>query len=174
MHENLAKSVSTGNGHAQPSSRKRFEHYRGLVKQKELPTGGYHSTDEPRSAKNRVRSATQLAWQFFRLLIPYRWQTFLILLSAATATLIGLLPPAGTKFIIDYGLNHQPLPERWLNWFPTLANPRQLLLLTVIAVSAISLIKIVIQIWGRWYATKISNQIQLNIRRQVFEHAVRL
>jgi ATP-binding cassette subfamily B protein/subfamily B ATP-binding cassette protein MsbA len=174
MLENLAKSVSPSNGNLQPSSRGRFEHYREQVKQKELPTGGYHSADEPRRAKIRVRSATQLVWQFLRLLIPYRWQTFLILLSAATATLIGLLPPAGTKFVIDYGLNHRPLPERWLNRFPSLANPRHLLLVTVIAVAVISLVKIVIQIWGRWYATKISKQIQLSIRRRVFEHAVRL
>src|SRR5215467_3219320 len=133
MLKNLAKTISTTNGNPQPSSRERFELYRKQVKQKELPTGGYHSTDEPRGAKNRVRSATQLAWQFFRLLIPYRWQTFLIMLSAATATLIGLLPPAGTKFVIDYGLNHKPLPERWLNSFPSLGDPRQLLLFTVIA-----------------------------------------
>ncbi len=46
--------------------------------------------------------------------------------------------------------------------------------MTVITVSAISLVKIAIQIWGRWYATKISKQIQLNVRRRVFEHAVRL
>ena len=31
-----------------------------------------------------------------------------------------------------------------------------------------------IQVWGRWYATKISKQIQLDVRRRVFEHAVRL
>src|SRR5262245_49712308 len=174
MLKNLANTISTGNGKLQSSSRERFEHYRKQVKQRELPAGGYHSTGESPSAKNRVRSATQLVWQFFRLLIPYRWQTSLILLSAATATLIGLLPPAGTKFVIDYGLNHKPLPQRWLNWFPSLANPRELLFVTVIAVAAISLIKIVIQIWGRWYATRISKQIQLNIRRRVFEHAVRL
>src|SRR3954454_20327862 len=82
MQKDLAKSVSTSNGHLQPSSRKRFEHYRDLIKQKELPAGGYHSTVEPPS--NRIRSAAQLVWQFFRLLIPYRWQTFFILLSAAT------------------------------------------------------------------------------------------
>ena len=46
--------------------------------------------------------------------------------------------------------------------------------MTVIAVSIISLVKIVIHVWGRWYATKISKQIQLNLRRRVFEHAVRL
>ena len=88
--------------------------------------------------------------------------------------MIGLLPPAGTKFIIDYGLSRKPLPARWLIWFPSLSNAKQLLLLTVVAVSLISLFKILIQVWGRWYATKISKQIQLNLRRRVFEHAVRL
>ncbi|HEX4414373.1 MAG TPA: ABC transporter ATP-binding protein [Lacipirellulaceae bacterium] len=174
MLNNSANSISSDNGNLQPSSRTRFERYRKQVKQKELPSGGHHSSDEPRSAKNRVRPASQLVWQFFRLLIPYRSKTFLILLSAAIATLIGLLPPAGTKFVIDYGLNHKALPQRWSNWFPSLANPRELLLVTVIVVAAISLIRIVIQIWGRWYATRISKQIQLDIRRRVFEHAVRL
>ena len=88
--------------------------------------------------------------------------------------MIGLLPPAGTKFIIDYGLSHKSLPEPWLRLFPSLADPRRLLLLTVLAVSIISLLKILIQVWGRWYATKISKQIQLDVRRRVFEHAVRL
>ena len=55
-----------------------------------------------------------------------------------------------------------------------MANPRHLLLVTVIAVAIISVVKIAIHLWGRWYATKISKQIQLNLRRRVFEHAVRL
>jgi ATP-binding cassette, subfamily B, bacterial len=156
------------------SSRLRFEQYRHKVKQQELPKGGIHSSGDSRSAKDRVRSATQLVWHFLRLLIPYRVQTFWILLSATAATLIGLLPPAGTKFIIDYGLSHKPLPEPWLRLFPPLADPARLLLLTVLAVSIVSLLKILIQVWGRWYATKISKQIQLDVRRRVFEHAVRL
>jgi ATP-binding cassette subfamily B protein/subfamily B ATP-binding cassette protein MsbA len=166
--------VQPASGSPPNSSRLRFEHYRQKVKQKELPKGGIHSSGDARSAKDRVRSATQLVWHFLRLLIPYRLQTFWILTSASVATLIGLLPPAGTKFIIDYGLNHKPVPERWLRWFPSLSNPKQLLLMTVLAVSMISLVKIVIQVWGRWYATKVSKQIQLNLRRRVFEHAVRL
>jgi ATP-binding cassette subfamily B protein/subfamily B ATP-binding cassette protein MsbA len=156
------------------SSRGRFDHYRRKVRQRELPNGPLHSSGDARSAKNRVRSAMQLVWHFFRLLRPYRYQTFWILASAALATLIGLVPPAGTKFVIDYGLGHKPLPGRWLHAFPSLAAPRQLLLVTVLAVAVVSLLKIVIQVWGRWYATKISKQIQLNVRRRVFEHAVRL
>jgi len=139
-----------------------------------LPHGGIHSSDDSRSAKDRVRSATQLVRHFLRLLIPYRFQTFWILVSASAATLIGLLPPAGTKFIIDYGLSRQPLPAPWLRLYPSLADPKRLLLLTVLAVSIVSLLKILIQVWGRWNATKISKQIQLDVRRRVFEHAVRL
>src|SRR5689334_11411250 len=149
MQNNSANSKSSENGNLQSSSRVRFEKYRTQIKRKELPAGGFHATDDARSAKNRVRSATQLVWQFIRLLIPYRSKTFLILLSAAIATLIGLLPPAGTKFVIDYGLSHKPLPQRWLDWMPSLASPRQLLFVTVIGVAVISLIRIVIQIWGR-------------------------
>ena len=118
---------------------------------------------------------TQLVWQFLKLLTPLSdTQVIWILTSVTLATLIGLIPPAGTKFIVDYGLSGKTLPDEWLRRFPMLENPRQLLLVTVIAVSIVSLIKIGVHLWGRWYATKISKQIQLNLRRQVFEHAVRL
>ena len=155
-------------------SRSRFENYRKQVKLQQLPQGGIHSSGDVRSAKDRVRSAWQLVWEFLRLLYPFRQQIFWILLSVTISTLIGLLPPAGTKFIIDYGLNGNRLPESWLRRFPQLANPRQLLFFTVVAVAVISLLKITIHVWGRWYATKITKLIQLDLRRAVFEHAVRL
>lgn len=156
-------------------SRSRFERYRQQVKRKELPKGGgFHQTGPVRAPKDRVRSATQLAWEFLRLLHPFRWQIWAILLSVTLSTLIGLIPPAGTKFIIDYGLSGKQLPEVVLRQFPMLSEPRRLLLFTVVAVAIVSVIKITVHVWGRWYATKISKQIQLNLRRQVFEHAVRL
>ena len=160
---------------SQPNgSRPRFEQYRLNVKLKKLPKGGIHSSGDARSATDRVRSAWELVWRFFQLLSPYRRQVFWILVSLTVATLIGLVPPAGTKFIIDYGLNGRTLPERVLKSFPSLADPKRLLLATVLTVAAVSMVKIMIHIWGRWYATRISKQIQLNLRRRVFEHAVRL
>lgn len=156
-------------------SRTRFDHYRELVRTKQLPKGGGpHGDANNRAEKGRIRSAPQLAWEFIRLLRPFRLQVFWTLASATIATLIGLLPPAGTKFIIDYGLSGRPLPEPWRSRFPQLADPHRLLLATVVAVVIVSLVKIVIYLWGRWYATKISKQIQLNVRQRVFEHAVRL
>ena len=166
-------SASPG-GYLPGGSRSRFERYREQVKRKKLPQGGIHSSGDARSSKDRVRSAGQLVWQFFRLLYPFQWQISWILVSVTISTLLGLLPPAGTKFIIDYGLNGKKLPDWWLNRFPSLNNPRQLLLFTVVAVAIIYVVKIIVHVWGRWYATKISKQIQLNLRRQVFEHAIRL
>ena len=155
-------------------SRARFESYREKVNREQLPKGSIHSTGESRNAKDRVRSASKLVWEFLDLLKPYRIQLFWILASLTVATLIGLIPPAGTKFVIDYGLSGRPLPEAWLQRFPYLANPKQLLFATVVGVMIVSLLKIMIHVWGRWYATKISKQIQLNLRRRVFEHAIRL
>ena len=104
------ESLPSTNGDSQfLGSRKRFEHYRQKVKAKELPQGGFHSAADLRTSKPRGRSATRLVWQFFQLLAPYRWQIFGVLLSLTIATVIGLIPPAGTKFIIDYGLSGRPL-----------------------------------------------------------------
>jgi ATP-binding cassette subfamily B protein len=157
------------------ASRSRFNRYREKVRQRELPaSGSFHGAHDSRPPRPRIRTARQLVWEFLRLLRPFRLQLFWILASATAATLIGLLPPAGTKFIIDYGLSGKSLPQPWLDRFPPLADPRRLLLATVVAVTVISMVKIVIFLWGRWYATKISKQIQLGVRHRVFEHAVRL
>lgn len=155
-------------------SRFRFERYRQQVKLKQLPNGHNHSHDDNRPPRVRVRSAKQLVWQFLQLMAPFRRQVFWILLSVTAATLIGLLPPAGTKLIVDYGLSGKTLSDGLLRRFPFLGNPQRLLLVTVLGVAAVSMVKILIHVWGRWYATKISKQIQLNLRRRVFEHAVRL
>src|SRR5205085_10985929 len=95
-----SKPSSNGNG-APPdgalpggASRPRFEQYRQRVRQKELPKGGIHSSGHARAPKDRVRSAWQLVWQFFRLLGPFRQRVYWILASLTVATLIGLLPPA--------------------------------------------------------------------------------
>ena len=112
--------------------------------------------------------------EFFRLLHPYRWPIISTLLSVTLSTILGLVPPAGTKFIVDYVLNRVPLPPWISQSFPSLSSPMRLLSAAVGVVVSISLIKIVLHIWGRWYATKISKNIQLAVRRKVFDHAVRL
>src|SRR6266852_2980010 len=107
-----ASTAATGPPDNEPSgSRSQFESYRLQVRQKQLPKGSIHSSGEARSPKDRVRSAKELVWQFLLLLAPFRRQIIWILVSLTAATLIGLAPPAGTKFIVDYGLSARPLPE---------------------------------------------------------------
>ena len=156
------------------ASRQRFQEYRSKVRDRDLPKGSIHSVGETRSAKDRVRSSTDLVRQFLRLLYPYRWRITAILGSLTIATLIGLVPPAGTKYIVDYVLTRKPLPAEITGRFPWIDSPQRLLVTTVIAVIVISMIRIIIHLWGRWHATKISKQIQLALRRSAFEHAVRL
>jgi ATP-binding cassette subfamily B protein/subfamily B ATP-binding cassette protein MsbA len=173
-----AAPPASGNAPASRPSRSRFAAYREQIRRRELPKDNrpFHSASarDPHAHRLRARTATQLVLEFLGLLGPYRLQTFWILTAVTAATLIGLVPPAGTKFIVDYGLIANPLPARWLDRFPSLADPHRLLLATVIVVTLVSILKIFIHLWGRWYATKISKQIQLNVRRRVFEHAVRL
>jgi len=144
------------------------------MKQGGLPAGRGHSSAPARGRNERVRTARELLSRFFQLLSPFRWQVVWILFSLTVATVLALIPPAGTKFVVDYVLIDQPLPEEFSNLFPGYVDRRNLLVATVCAVITISLCKIAVHIWGRWYATRITKRIQLDVRKRVFEHAVRL
>ncbi len=167
VHQNHSLQQASG-------SRQRFDAYRDKVKGKKLPKGGIHSTGDSRAAKDRVRSSWQLVFQFLKLLKPYRRQVIFALFTVTASTMLGLLPPAGTKFVIDFALDRKPLPGWVSQIFPSLTTPKRILGAAVGFVAIVSLIKIVIHVLGRWYATKISKQIQLAVRRRVFDHAVRL
>ncbi|MCP4170173.1 MAG: ABC transporter ATP-binding protein [Fuerstiella sp.] len=165
------------NSRGRTSSRRQFDGYRNKVRSGALPSGGsVHSTGHVRLRKDRVRSAGELVRRFFSLLSPFRMQIVWILASLTLATLLGLIPPAGTKFLLDYVLTSRPLPESFAIWLPSLvdAAPKSLLLYTLLAVLFVSMAKIFVRICGRWYATRITKRIQLDVRRRVFEHAVRL
>ncbi len=155
------------------SSRLRFFAYRSKVRLRQLPGGSVHSVGAPRAARDRVRSSWQLTREFLRLLKPSRGPLLLALFTVTLSTLLGLLPPAGTKFVVDYVLDGRPLPD-WFTRVSSLRSPLQLLSLVVGAVTAISIVRIAMHLWGRWHATRISKSIQLSVRRRVFEHAVRL
>lgn len=157
-----------------PSSRHRFDEYRNEVKDRTLPGGSVHGSGSERKKKDRVRSAGQLLKRFRQLLSPYRNQLFWILASLTVSTILALIPPLGIKFLVDYVLTGESIPEPWASDYPQINTPRTLLFATVIVVVGISLLKIMVHLGSRWYATRITKNIQLGIRRKVFEHAVRL
>ena len=156
------------------SSRVRFDDYRKRIKSGSRPGDVSHSSVSKRSRSERIRTGPELVQRFLGLLRPFRWQISWILFSLTVATLLALIPPAATKFVVDYVLTAQPLPETIALRFPDFTNRQTLLTATVIAVVTVSMCKIAVHIWGRWYATRITKRIQLDVRRRVFEHAVRL
>ncbi|MFO1092382.1 MAG: ABC transporter ATP-binding protein [Planctomycetaceae bacterium] len=133
-------------------------------------------TDErgqPRQ-RGRSRTAAELLREFWGLLGTERTPVLLALGTLSAATLLALMPPAATKFVVDYVLTDHPLPP-WLISRGFSAEDRfGLLTAVVVTVIVASLARIALGICGRWLATRATKRLQLSVRKRVFEHAVRL
>jgi ATP-binding cassette subfamily B protein/subfamily B ATP-binding cassette protein MsbA len=148
-----------------PLSRQRFEQFRNDLRQRGDDAGkGPHA--------RRERSVWELISSFLRLLHGHRLDLVLAMGSLTIATVLALIPPAATKFVVDYVLGGKPLPESTPAWVPR--DAWSLLLLISVAVLVLSLLKMLLHLWGRWHATRITKLMQMSVRRQVFAHAVRL
>ena len=82
------------------------------------------------------------------------------------------MPPAATKFVVDYVLGGRPLPATFPGWLPR--EPWPLLVSIIGAVLVISLVKMAIHMWGRWHATRVTKRLQLSLRKQIFTQVMRL
>lgn len=120
----------------------------------------------------RYRSSFALIRSFNELLRGHRGSVAFSLSTLTIATLLALIPPAATKFVVDYVLGGRPLPDSVPDWLPH--QPWPLLLLITAGVLAISLVKTGMHIWSRWHATRVTKLIQMSVRKQVFTHAMRL
>ena len=93
-------------------------------------------------------------------------------------TLLGLLPPAATKLVIDYAFTGDPLPASLATWLPLSwqldDHPRRLLLVIACALVVVAFASVACGLSSRWQATKASRVLAVSIRRRVFDHAVRL
>ncbi len=96
------------------------------------------------------------------------------LATLTVSTVLGLLPPAATKFLVDNVLGGQPISESlpFARMLPT--DRWSLLMVVTIAVVMVSFIKVGLHVSGRWTATLATKRLQLGIRKRLFEHAVRL
>ncbi|MEZ6148452.1 MAG: ABC transporter ATP-binding protein, partial [Planctomycetaceae bacterium] len=148
------------------ASRQQFDEYRdSLHKPREAGPKGRHS-------KRRERSALGLIASFLKMLEGHRLSMALALGTLTIATLLALIPPAATKFVVDSVLGDKPLPANTPAWVPR--EPWPLLLTITTGVMVISLLKLVLHIWGRWHATCVTKLVQMTVRRQVLDHALRL
>ena len=127
----------------------------------------------------RSRSARALLAAFWSQIRGHRGAVLFSLGTLTVGTLLGLVPPAATKFVIDSVLGDTPLPA-WLTGAVPLPSPTtrpgrvNLLWVIVGAVLAISFVKVAVSLWGRWHATRATKRVQMAVRKRVFEHAVRL
>ena len=156
------------------SSRNRFDDFRQEFRDgiKKHVGGSYHDSSRgPRKAK-RDRPALELIRGFFRLLPPHKWSVIFSLATLTLSVALSLTRPAATKFVVDYVLGSEPMPEWIPSWVPR--DPNTLLLAIVGVVTAITIAKIAVHIAGRWQATRVTKLIQMSMRKKVIDQAIRL
>lgn len=154
------------------TSRSRYEDYLQSVRDRQTETKEKKRDGE----KDKSRTFWQLLAAFWKEVGQHRGKVIFALFTLTISTILGLLPPAGTKFAIDYVLTDPPVEKpAWLESFLP-ADLTRMGLLWVIAgtVVAITLARTCVHLWGRWLATKSVNLVQSDIRRRVFHHALNL
>jgi ATP-binding cassette subfamily B protein/subfamily B ATP-binding cassette protein MsbA len=124
--------------------------------------------------RGRHRTFWRLFKEFWRQLRGYHGAIVLALATLSVATVLRLVPPAATKFAIDYVLTDHALPEPFRHWPVFQTDKMSLLVLVAGVVIAVATVEALIHLWGRWHATRTSNRVQATMRKRVFEHAVRL
>ena len=151
-------------------SRKRFAAYRAEFHSRGHQPGYHHGSRDNKT--QRERSAFELIRQFFALSRGH-WSSLALALGTLTvATVLALLPPAATKFIVDNVLGDQPLPAFVPEVVPR--EPWPLLVWICGGVLLVSLMQISLHIWGRWHATRVTKLVQMSVRRRVINQALRL
>jgi ATP-binding cassette, subfamily B, bacterial len=153
---------------SRPSSRHRFETYRASLKDGRSPDKPH----APGHKRRRERSAWILVKGFFSLLRGYRGTIAFSLFTLSIATVLALIPPAATKFAVDYVLGDLPLPAAVPEWVPR--DPWDLLMALIVGVFALSMVRLVFHLWGRWHATRVTKLLHMSMRKRLLEHALRL
>jgi ATP-binding cassette subfamily B protein len=132
-----------------------------------------HGTSDVRPPK-RQRSFFVLLREFWKLLRGFQWRMIFALGTLTISTVLALGPPYATKVVVDYILGGTPFPPRTREYISIPESRYDQLAIVAIAVVVLTLISIVVGMTGRWQATKTSVQIKPRLRRDVFDHAIRL
>lgn len=161
------------------SSRQRFEAYRRkllerLGRSSAADSQAIESDEKDQKRKARTRSAWELICAYLGILQPYRWSVLVALLMVTCSTLIKLIPPAGTKVIVDYVLGGKSFEGNIPTWLALPDDRWQLLLWVTGGMLVISLLDIILGLTGRWFATWTALRVRLSIRKRAFEQAIRL
>jgi ATP-binding cassette, subfamily B, bacterial len=158
--------------HRRIASRLRFRNY---LRQYRSSSKGQPEARSGLSAVNH-RSLARLYRELYRLLAGYRLTLALALAGLSIATAMKLIPPAATKAVIDYVVLARPVPEAVTSWLPFSVpeSPKLRLFGLVALVLLVSILGKFFGLLSRWQATRATKRIQVAVRRQVYEHAMRL
>jgi ATP-binding cassette subfamily B protein/subfamily B ATP-binding cassette protein MsbA len=161
------------------SSRRLFDQYRRQQRlaedqQYDPSRPGAHDVPMGRRRGRRQRPFSVLLKAYFHQLGGDRRVIGAVLVALSAATLFGLVPLYGTKVVFDYVLTDQPVPDAWRRWINLPTDRGMLLQWVALAMIGFSLVALMLGVWSRWHATRITKRLQVAVRRRLFEHAVRL
>jgi ATP-binding cassette subfamily B protein len=129
---------------------------------------------KPPGSEGQDRSIPRLLRELWRILRGHRVAIVASLALLSFGTLLKLIPPAATKFVIDYVLLAKPLPPYLPSNLVDLMTPRARLAALVGVVMVVSIVGVGIGLCSRWLATRTTKRVQVEMRRRAFAHAARL
>jgi ATP-binding cassette subfamily B protein/subfamily B ATP-binding cassette protein MsbA len=153
------------------NSRVRFARYKSDRRKKDAAPDPRRA--KPPGSEGQDRSLLRLLAELWRILRGHRRAIITSLALLSLATLLKLVPPAATKFVIDFVLTSKPLPSSTPDAFAAL-SPRARLMALVGLVLAVSLARVGVGLASRWIATRTTKRVQMEMRRRAFAHAARL
>jgi ATP-binding cassette, subfamily B, bacterial len=173
---------------ATPSSKKQYREYIEHVQDREKekrnnkpdPAPGSKAKSAPDLPLGDTQSSKRRRgfWQLFRSYLKqtatHHRMLIAALISSTIATLLGLIPLYGTKLIFDNVLGDKPLPRNWPQWISLPTEKGALLWVVCGTMTGFALVSLLLHMWSRWHATRISKRVQMDVRRRLFLHAIRL
>jgi ATP-binding cassette subfamily B protein/subfamily B ATP-binding cassette protein MsbA len=162
-----------------PSSRGRYRNYREEIRKRPAgketgkPSDDGHGGGRKGKSTHRSRSFLQLIKAFWKLLGGHRRTLAATFITLSLSTLLGLIPLYGTKLVFDNVLDTKPIAAN-MQWLHLPTEPRTLLGLVGICMISVTVVSVILGMWGRWQATRITKRVAVTFRKEVFDHAVRL
>jgi len=158
--------------HRRIASRFRFREY--LSRYRAGSKGLTESPAGPKPAKHR--SLARMYRELYRIMVGHRSALALAFIGLSLATLLKLIPPAATKAMIDYVVLARPVPEVLTSRLPFSIpeSPKLRLVGLVLVVMVVSILGKFFGLASRWQATRATKRVQISMRREVYEHAMRL
>lgn len=130
--------------------------------------------------RKRSRNLRQILSAFWRISAGHHRTLIAALATLSVSTLIGMVMPVSTKIVMDFIWADVPGPEALAEyvWIPRnddgTADRMAMLWIIGVAMVALTSLAVLIAMWGRWQATRITKRLQVSFRRKLFEHAVHL